>query len=134
MTRVARLLGWVSGLGFVALALAGADWPPPPGFAVLIAIGVLLGLAVAVLLPKALTVWRQRGAAAALWRSGALGMAAALASWALLGALPFSGEPSSQPPAAHILIGFATVGLLGALGAAGVVIAGRLLTRVKGRD
>lgn len=131
--RVARWYGGAVGVGFVLAMAAGADFPPPPGFIVVVMLGVALGAAVGRFLPGLLERWDRAGAGSALGRAAAIGLVASLAVWAGIWLLPGGGEPSVTVDTASLMVGFVMVGVAGMVGAVAVVAGGRLLDRVLAR-
>jgi hypothetical protein len=130
--RLATGLGWVTGVLFVLVMAAGADRPPPPGFLLVVAYGALLGVIVGRVLPHLLDVWDSRGTGPAIARSALWGFLGGLALLAVT-MLVSTGEPSVDVDATARLVGFAVVGVVGALGAAGLTATARLLDRRRER-
>ena len=126
--RLGAQLGSASSVLFVLAMAAGADRPPPPGFVLVIAYGVLLGVVVWRALPLLLDLWDARGAGPAIGRAALAGFLAGLALWALTSVIS-TGEPSIDVDPAARLIGFTVVGAVGALGATTLTWTGRLLDR-----
>jgi hypothetical protein len=126
--RLAARLGWASGALFVLVMAAGADRPPPPGFLVIVGYGALLGVAVRGALPLLLDLWDARGAGPAIARAAVGGFLAGLALVGVTTVLS-TGEPSIAVGPVARLIGFAVVGVVGALGAVAIAVTGRLLDR-----
>ena len=124
--RLSAQLGAAAAVGFVLVMAAGADRPPPPGFILVIAYGVLLAVVVWRGLPPLLNLWDARGGWPAIGRAALVGFLAGLALWALTAVIS-TGEPSIKVDAATRLIGFTVVGLVGALGATALAATGRLL-------
>ncbi len=81
------------GVVWLLLLLAGSDRPPPPGFAIVLGILLVLVAVVAVAIPRLWQVQREKGARRVLALSTVLGAVAGLliASGFALGG---SGEPS----------------------------------------
>lgn len=104
--RLATRLGWATGILLVLVMAAGSDRPPPPGFLLIVGYGALLAALIGRVLPRLLGVWDTRGAGAALVRAALWGLLGGLALWALT-----------------------VVGTTGAVGAAGLTAAARLLDR-----
>ena len=133
MTAHQKTARRVAGIFFAAwllLALAIADFPPPPGFVIL----ALVLLACALLVYRRVPVylrWRAEGAKGRLFRvarDGLLG-GGAIALLSLLS----PGEPSIQPALSDRLIG---IGVLIGLGAANALAAyafGAWLSRRRAR-
>lgn len=128
MSRIAigRLAGLLTALGGIAMMLAGSDRPPPPGFLAVIATAVVLGFAVAVLVPRMLgradRVGALRAALAAVGVGAAIGAAVALPYIAV-----GPGEPSTPAPGPADLAVFVVV-VAGAGALAGALIAALALT------
>jgi hypothetical protein len=120
MTAHRRTARRVAGIFFAAwllLALAIADFPPPPGFVILVLILLACALLVYLRIPVYLR-WRAEGAKGRLFRvarDGLLG-GGAIALLSLLS----PGEPSIQPALSDRLIG---IGVLIGLGAANALAA-----------
>jgi hypothetical protein len=123
--RAASRVAWSAGVVFLLIMAAGADWPPPPGFAfvVLLAAGIVAGLRR--LLPRLLADWEARGARYALVRTGLMGFGAGAIVWAIASALPLD-RPDGVPVAAR-LIGFVVVSVAAAGAALTVMVAARWL-------
>lgn len=106
-----------TGLFVVAVAYLGADKPPPPGFALVIVMGVALSGLVAYAMPR----WRATKALPPCGkpRSPAVqGAVVGVSLWALALLLPFAGEPTVTPGLLDYAIGAALAASLGAAGAA----------------
>lgn len=95
-----------------AIAVAGADWPPPVGILGLEALLAVLAVAVYLRVSARLTARAQgrRTAAAALE-----GLAAGWAAGVVLVLMASPGEPDVSVTSLDNAIGFAVIGLLGAL-------------------
>lgn len=126
--RLAARLGGLTGVAFVLVMAAGADRPPPPGFLLIAGYGALLAVAIARTLPGLLDVWDTRGPGPALGRATLWGFLGGLALWAVTTVVS-TGEPTAQVDATARLIGFAVVGMVGALGAGALLATARLLDR-----
>jgi uncharacterized membrane protein len=124
--RLSAQVGLAAAVLFVLVMAAGADRPPPPGFVLVIAFGVLLGVVVWRALPLLLDLWDTRGAGPAICRAALAGFLAGLALWALTSVIS-TGEPSIDVDPAARLIGFTVVGVVGAFGASALTATGRLL-------
>ena len=115
----------------VAIGLAGADKPPPPGFLLLVGVVGVLGVVAFNRLKTHLTARRARRPRIGL-RVGLEGMAAG-ASAALTLSLLGGGEPSVVVSLASRLIGVGVVALAGSVLALMVwLVAAQLQTRIGG--
>jgi hypothetical protein len=130
--RLSAQLGLTAAVLFVLVMAAGADLPPPPGFVLVIAYGVLLGVVVWRALPLMLDLWDARGVGPVIGRAALAGFLAGLALWALTSVIS-TGEPSIDVDGTARLIGFTVVGVVGALGATALTATGRLLDRRRSR-
>lgn len=113
-TTFARCLGGGFFLVSTAVALAGADHPPPIGFLVLVAVLAIISWLVARIVPtyidwsSARRPWRK----ARVLGQGAVG---GVLAWGALGLLNRTKEPSVDPGIAHTLLGFAVLAVIAAL-------------------
>ena len=123
--RAASRVAWTAGALFVLIMAAGADRPPPLGFAfvILLAAGIVAGLRR--LLPRLLADWEARGARHAVVRTGLMGFGAGAVAWAIASALPLDRPDGGS--AALRLIGFSVVSVAAAGAALAVTIAARWL-------
>lgn len=103
-----------TGLLLTAVALMGADRPPPPGFLAVVVVAGALSVLIAFALPR----WRAARAPHRLTRGpAAQGALVGALIWLIFYLLPFSGEPSITPSVGDHLIGVGVSVLLGAGGA-----------------
>lgn len=120
------------GIAWLLVMLAGSDRPPPPGFAVVLAILVALVIAMGLAIPWLWRVQASSGARRVLGYSAALGAAVGLA---IAGGLAISGpgEPSTPAPSASATVTWLLVlTLVGALN--GALVGGvTMLTRPTSR-
>lgn len=121
---VARVLAIATFIGLVAIAYAGADHPPPPGFVIVIGLALLCAVGVWWLVPHVVDAPLRVG----VLRGAGAGACAALLC-ALLLLLTGSGEPSVTPTLTDRLVFFAVAIVTGALGGLAVTMAARILSR-----
>ncbi|MDQ7988947.1 MAG: hypothetical protein REI09_04860 [Candidatus Dactylopiibacterium sp.] len=107
---------------FLGLALAIADWPPPPSFVELVPYALALSLLTRARVP-AYAAWARAQRPHRVWRVLAEGALAGLLLGLLLMLPVGPGEPNVPDPGlTEYLIWFAVLGLCGAI-AAGLVYA-----------
>jgi len=123
------VLGSATFLALVALALAGADRPPPPGFVLVVAGAAVCATLVWRLIPRALARWDSSGAWSALvWVGGVGALVGAVTAGILLLLSP--GEPSIRPiPVIAVMTWFAVLIVGGAVGALFLLTVARVLDR-----
>lgn len=105
--------------GWLGILLAGADFPPPPGFVLIVLIDLLAAIVVYWRVPTYLDWSRTRRTYRLLQALGE-GFAAGLLVALVAMLSPSSGEPSVQPRWVDRLIWFAVLGSVGALNAVAV--------------
>ena len=111
---------WIaSGVGafVVAVALLGADRPPPAGFLAVVAMALSLVGLIAVALPR----WRATKAVRecrSLRAPAVQGAVVGVSYWLVALALPFTGEPSIALAWSDYVLAAAVAASLGAAGAA----------------
>jgi hypothetical protein len=109
--RPALAIATVFFFGWLGILYAGADHPPPPGFALLVLIDLLAAAVVAWRVPT-YVAWsraqRPRRWLLALLEGAAAGLIVAGV------VIPFGGEPSVQPSATAYVTWFAVLGAVGA--------------------
>lgn len=105
--------------GWLGILLAGADFPPPPGFVLIVLIDLLAAIVVYWRVPTYLDWSRTRRTYRLLQALGE-GFAAGLLVALVAMLSPSSGEPSVQPRWVDRLIWFAVLGSVGAFNAVAV--------------
>lgn len=112
--RPAFAIATVFFFAWLGILYAGADHPPPPGFALLVLIDLLAAAVVAWRVPT-YVAWsraqRPRRWLLALLEGAAAGLIVAGV------VIPFGGEPSVQPSATAYVTWFAVLGAVGATNA-----------------
>jgi hypothetical protein len=126
--RDALLIGTGTAVIMVGVALAGADRPPPPGFVWVVAFGVVWGVGVWLLLPRALVCWDERGATAALFAAAVCGGSVGVLAVSLAGAVS-GGEPSVQVDTLWRALALASGAVLGGAAGVGLILLARWLDR-----
>lgn len=126
--RMAGRLGWVVGVLFVVVMALGADYPPPPGFVLLVVVAVVLGVVVGRLVPPLLRLWDACGALRALGRAAVVGFAGGAVIWALASTIQLVTAADGVGLGAQAL-GLSISGGTAALGAVAVAAMSRLLDR-----
>jgi nitrate/nitrite transporter NarK len=115
------------------VALAGSDWPPPRGFAAVVAIGCLLGVVTVLLVPRMLDLADRAGPNRALLAALTVGAALGVAIGVAFAARG-SGEPSAPAPGtAEVGTFVVVVTLATALGAGLVAVGAMVLDRFSRR-
>lgn len=131
-TTVGRLTGTATTGGVVLVALAGSDWPPPRGFAAVVAIGCLLGVVTALLVPRMLDLADRAGPSRALLAALTVGAALGVAIGAAFAARG-SGEYSVSPGLPEFTVFVVVVTLASALGAGLVAVGAMVLDKFSRR-
>jgi hypothetical protein len=130
--RIALILAGLFACGWLAILYAGADHPPPPGFAWIVLMVTVAGLLVYVRVPSYIR-WHRNRKRLRLLLTLADGLAAGLAFAGLAMLFPGGGEPSVQPRIVDRAIWFAVLGAVGLVNAGLVYLASVLLTGRPGR-
>ena len=114
--------------GWLGILLAGADFPPPPGFVLIVLIDLLAAIVVYWRVPTYVE-WSMTRRPYRLLQALGEGLVAGLLVALVVLLTPWSGEPSVQPGLTDNLILFAVLGSVGACNSLAVYVASAFLSK-----